>query len=114
MLSPSTSVEVDDLPVDPDVVGGLHLELLLGADVEGAFAAQLDRLLGADLEGLALDRDGLGRLEGDLRALDLEHRAVLGELDAQLEETAGIAELENLLDVAGDGEGAAGGEVHGA
>src|SRR5262245_19351028 len=83
------SVQVDHLAVHADLAVGVDLDLVVARELHG-----LGRL---ELDALGLDLDRLARLELEPRALHLEHRALLGEPDAQLDLARRAADLDELV-----------------
>src|SRR6185436_3082479 len=97
-------VQIDHLAVDADLALGVGLDLVV--------ARQLQRLGGLELDAPRLDLDGLARLELEPRALHLQHRALLGEPDAQLDLARRAAHLDELVVARGlDAERAALAEI---
>src|SRR6185437_12368201 len=62
-LRRSTLVQVDDLPSDANVLGGIEVDLAVGVDLQLALGRDDGLALGLDVEVLGLDREGLGRVD---------------------------------------------------
>src|SRR5512134_2229167 len=90
------SVQPDDLALDPDVAAGVDLHFFLGLELDLA-ALELELLGPVELDLLRLDLDRLARLELEPDRLHLQHRALLGQLDPQLEHARLVPDLDQLI-----------------